>query len=138
MCIKYPLQQLQDDSGWNIRRKSSLNQTARKNETPKITSTAMPGRRIIPHQLVPHPYLTNKNSNNSIKINQELDLARIRKAVTEISAVKEEHFSEEKLKSEIKIELVEKPVKPVSAGQVNPASGVDAFIAIMVHASKCK
>ena len=131
MCIRYPRQQLQDESGWNIRRKSSLNQTARKNETPKITSTAMPGRRIIPH-----PYLTNKN-NNSININQELDLARIRKAVTEISAVKEEHFSEEKLNPEIKIEHVEKPVKPVS-GQVNPASGVDAFIAIMVHASKCK
>ena len=129
MCVKYPLQQLQDESGWNIRRKSSLNQTARKNETPKITSTAMPGRRIIPH-----PYLTNKNNNN-IKINQELELARIRKAVTEISAVKEEHFSEEKLKLDIKIEHVEKPVKPVS-GQVNPASGVDAFIAIMVHASK--
>ena len=132
MCVKYPLQQLQDESGWNIRRKSSLNQTARKNETPKITSTAMPGRRIIPH-----PYLTNKNNNNNIKLNQELDFARIRKAVTEISAVKEEHFSEEKLNPEIKIEHVEKPVKPVS-GQVNPASGVDAFIAIMVHASKCK
>lgn len=70
-----------------------------------------------------HPYLIKNNNNN----HHGIDVARIRKAVSEIAAKEKnsEHFVP------VKVEAVE-------AVKTEQGSGVDAFIAIMVHASKCK
>ena len=109
MCIKYPQQQLYQDG--MIRRKP-IHQIVKKSET-SMSSTNNP----ICRRVVSHPYL-NKNNNHAI------DVARIRKVVSVIAA-KEKN---PELLFPVKAEVV----------KTEPGSGVDAFIAIMVHASKCK
>jgi hypothetical protein len=121
MCIKYPQQQLYQDG--MIRRKP-IHQIVKKSETSMTANNGVAAtfcRRVASQNN--HPYLIKKNNNN----HHGIDVARIRKAVSEIAAKEKnsEHFVP------VKVEAVE-------AVKTEQGSGVDAFIAIMVHASKCK
>ena len=151
MCVKYP-QLHQEGGGWIRRRESRkpIHHLTRTSETPKTIIPATLSRRIITQN---HPYLNNnKNNNNNQQQQQqgpksvsELDFARIRKAVTAIAAKDEkltlasEIQKHHELSTPIKVEVVEQPQQPAAQPiKSDPGSGVDAFIAIMVHASKCK
>ena len=149
MCVKYP-QLHQEGGGW-IRRKESrkpIHHLTRTSETPKTIPTATLSRRIITQN---HPYLNNNKNNNNNQQQQQgpksvsdLDFARIRKAVTAIAAKDEKLTSaseiqkHHELSAPIKVEDVEQQQPAAQPIKSDPGSGVDAFIAIMVHASKCK
>lgn len=116
----------------------------RKSETPKNIIPATLSRRIVTQN---HPYLKNNNQQQSPKSFSDLDLARIRKAVTAIAAKEEkttlttsEQQQQLEFSTPVKVEVVEQQQQPAAAHPIkpDPSSGVDTFIAIMVHASKCK
>ena len=103
----------------------------RKRETPKIIPAVTLSRRTITRN---PPYLNNNNQPGPKPVS-DLDIARIRTAMTAIAAKGEKiaSTSEQQHQALVKVEVVEQhPIKS------DPGSGVDSFIAIMVHASKCE
>lgn len=120
MCIKYP-QQLRDDGIGLIKRREMWNRrhaaVAKPLSPPKPTLVRRVG--VVTQK---HPYLNNPNSEVA---------ARIKTVVAELSSAKEKS-PEVGLVTKAEPEPAGTPIKP------EPGSGVDAFIAVMVHASKCK
>ena len=122
MCIKYP-QQLREDGIGLIKRREMWNRrhaaVTKPQSPPKSTLVRRVG--VVSQK---QPYLINNNSEVA---------ARVRAVVAGLSSAKEKS-SEVGLvvKAKTEPEPVETPIKS------EPGSGVDAFVAVMVHASKCK
>ena len=122
MCIKYP-QQLREDGIGLIKRREMWNRrhaaVTKPQSPPKSTLVRRVG--VVSQK---QPYLINNNSEVA---------ARVRAVIAGLSSAKEKSPEVGLVaKTEPELEPAETPIKS------EPGTGVDAFVAVMVHASKCK
>jgi len=143
MCVKYPRQVHQE--GFMRRESSSrkpIHHLTRKSVTQKIIPATL-SRRIVTQN---HSYLNNSNQQQGPKSFSDLDRVRFRKAVATIAAKDEKITSttseqqQLEFSTHVMLEVVDQQQQHAATRLIksDPGSGVETFIAIMIHASKCK